>query len=289
MLQNELTGVFHPPFSDTFTRPFLPSKTLTPPSKNTGKSTYLPPNYSGLTPFWRLHTPPTSEWNQPRPAATTPQSPPLSAVRRSLVAGLGLHQLGLSDASTWCFKESDGEFSDPTWGWLRWKKKTSQINAGLVYVVHVYMLMWWKMTMANKNVSFPSKRCEAFLFGTLFSNGRTHSLHGVFKWGVLRLELEAWNKKSGQWCFFLFWHFFLFVDFLGMEADGFCFKTCPVFVLGVSLGVFVPPKHMEVMFAYPWRNHSIWPIHFGDWAPVISASDHQGDINWPSPTKLIPT
>lgn len=75
--------------------------------------------------------------------------------------------------------------------------------------------------------------------------------------GSSKVRVGGVEQKIWPMVFFLFWHFFLFVDFLGMEADGFCFKTCPVFVLGVSLGVFVPPKHMEVMLAYHWRNHSI--------------------------------
>ena len=142
MLQNELKGF--PPTVFRHLHPTLsPLKDSDSPKKKYMEINISPPNIIEVSPLIETTYPPTPEWNQPRPAATTPKWPPLSAVRRSLVAGLGLHQLRGSDASTWCLKESDGgRSSDPTEGWLRVEKNNiPNIHAGLVYVVNVYMLI----------------------------------------------------------------------------------------------------------------------------------------------------
>lgn len=208
--------VFHPPFSDTFTSSLSPLKEFNS-KKKYGKLeiNISPPNIIAVSPL--IGTLPLQrKTNNPRlPAATTPQSPPLSAVRRSLVAGLGLHQLRGSDASTWCLKESD--VVDPTglgWRWLGWGRWGQDIPLSCLEAAfnndqweNFYQPRWW---------------C---------------------RWGWITSSVFfgcSQNHLANSACFA-----FCFVCsriFGGMEVFFLSFKTWPVVVLGIILGVFVPPR-----------------------------------------------
>lgn len=130
--------VFHPPFSDTFTRPFLHSKTLTPPPKNIWKTT-SPPNIIEVSPLLKLLIPQPPEWNQPRPAATTPNGrrcPRFGGLSLLVLDSINLEAATLLRGVS---RSRMGEFSDPTWGWLRWKKITSQIFTQVWYTWLMYI------------------------------------------------------------------------------------------------------------------------------------------------------